>query len=127
MVSNAQVRQPGGLVASRGDYVRKIILELQRSLYFFYSHPKMPHKTVRVSRPDSNGPVGWQGTWQARSPRRHSPWPGVSCLGGRLSLSFLQVLALGSRSCTEVRWFVTKSEQVIYVLVELRRSSLKHT
>ena len=42
-------------------------------------------------------------------------------------LIFLKVLALGSRSSTEVRWFVTKSEQVKYVLVELRRSSLKHT
>ena len=40
-------------------------------------------------------------------------------------LIFLKVLALGSRSSTEVRWFVTKSEQVKYVLVELQRSSLK--
>ena len=34
-------------------------------------------------------------------------------------LIFLKVLALGSRSSTEVRWFVTKSEQVKKYFTEI--------
>ena len=91
-----------------------IIIPILKSLF--------PHSLYLLTRLSESPDLIALGQWAGKIPGKPD-LPDDTHLGQvtnhpgwRLWSIFLQVLALGSRSSTEVRWFVTKSDQVRFLL-----------